>query len=249
MTDIRLTLWQLDAHLPLAPFARVGGSLLLMAGLPGAGKSSVVQALQRLLPCVVISTDWVRRQLFLEPTYGEEEIRAVYEMCYKLIRTRLAQGQRVIFDASNHRSERRDEVIAVGRGVGAPVTLCYIAAEDKVVRQRLHHRHHGGRRRGDLSDANWDVYELMKQAYEPIMQPHIELDSSYDRPATLAGRLERYWLANEDRSIYDVTYEFDIQSLSGTSDEGGDDGGDSGGVGEVGLGGDSRGHATGRACD
>ena len=39
----------IDDILPQAPFVRSGGSLLMMVGLPGTGKSSVVEGLQQFM--------------------------------------------------------------------------------------------------------------------------------------------------------------------------------------------------------
>jgi predicted kinase len=93
--------------MPASPYARPGGSLLVMVGLPGTGKSLIVENLISITPSVVISTDGVRRYMRRYPTYTAAEMMFVYEVCHRVIEQRLGRGQRVIFDGTNHEAARR----------------------------------------------------------------------------------------------------------------------------------------------
>ena len=63
----------IDDNLPSVPSVPTGGSLLIMVGLPGTGKSSIVEALQPDLPCCVISTDNIRLQMRNQPIWQRDE--------------------------------------------------------------------------------------------------------------------------------------------------------------------------------
>ena len=141
---------ELDALLPDTPYARPGGSLLLMVGLPASGKSSIVEQLQKSLPFVLISTDGIRAQISYQPTYTLSEMTNIYEVSYKLIEKRLRRGQRVVFDASNYLAARRDHVIGLAQGYGAPVAVCLVQASQEMVRQRLLQRVHDLNAEGGL---------------------------------------------------------------------------------------------------
>ena len=108
----------IDDIIPAAPFVRPGGSLMMMVGLPGTGKSSIVENLSKIVPCTVISTDNVRLQMRNQPTYTAAEMMLVYEVCYSIIEVRLKRGQRVIFDASNYLAARREHLAKIGRRCG-----------------------------------------------------------------------------------------------------------------------------------
>lgn len=203
----------IDDFLPPAPFVHVGGSLLLMVGLPGTGKSSVVTALQERLPCIVISTDDIRLRMREQPTYTAAEMMLVYEVCYSIIELRLRQGQRVIFDASNYLAARREHVAKLAQRVGAPVAVCYVQASQEAIHQRLLQRVTGQRRDGDLSDADWSVYKWMVEAQEPVMGEHLILDTTSTPPAELASKLYDYWLECETNAASDP----DLQSPSWAS--------------------------------
>lgn len=207
MLDSKL-IAEIDAFLPNSPQIRDGGSLLLMAGLPGSGKSSIVYELHKLLPFVVISTDWVRVQLRNRPVYTPAEQEKVYELSYALIIRRLELGQRVVFDASNYLAARREYVVNLAKRCGAPVAIALVQAAQETIRQRLLQRMSGKRHNGDLSDADWSVYKWMVEKQEPIVGPHIILDTTDTPPINLAIQLYHYWVEAEA----DAASNFDLQS-------------------------------------
>lgn len=199
--DPQLLVQEIDRIMPSAPFARPGGSLLLMVGLPGSGKSSLVTQLQELLPSFVISTDWVRRHMRQSPTYTAAEMMFVYEVCNQVIGLRLKGGQRVIFDGSNYQAARRERLFKTADRYRAAVAVCHVQAAEAVVRDRLRKRTAGQRRDGDLSDAGWSVYQWMVQAQEPIVESHLTVDTSATAPDVLARQLRDYWLACEEGQV------------------------------------------------
>lgn len=190
----------IDDYLPDAPHVREGGSLGIMVGLPGTGKSSIVESLQKHMPCAVISTDNVRLQMRNQPTYTAAEMMLVYEVCYSIIEFRLKRGQRVIFDASNYLAARREHVAKIAERCGAPVTICYVQASQAAIRQRLLQRNSGQRRATDLSDADWSVYKWMVEAQEPVVGDHLILDTTSTPPHILADKLFNYWLTCESNA-------------------------------------------------
>lgn len=188
---------EIDRAFPSAPYVRPGGSLLIMVGLPGSGKSLVVEKMANLLPCVAISTDKVRLFMRRYPTYTAAEMMFVYEVCHRLIEQRLGRGQRVVFDGTNYLAARRQQLARLAQRRNAPVAVCLVQAAEEVVRQRLLHRMGDDRRETDLSDAGWSVYQWMVQAQEPVTGPHLILDTTSIPPEELAVRLRDYWLARE----------------------------------------------------
>lgn len=89
--------------------------LIYITGLPGSGKSTIAQALLKLLASKKIETaylrlDEIRKEVIPEPQYTEEEREKVYkayaEKSLKLIR----DGKNVILDATAHRKKWRDMI-------------------------------------------------------------------------------------------------------------------------------------------
>ncbi len=204
---------ELDAAFPDSPAARPGGSLLMMVGLPGVGKTSIVTALQRRLPCLLIATDDIRARVRQSPQYTMAEVKQIYDVCYALIERRLQRGQRVVFDGSNHLAARRDYLAHLAERQGAPVAICVVQAAQAVIQQRLLARQRQKSLTCDKSDADWAVYQWMVEAQEPVAGEHLILDTTAASPDELAQKLYTYWLRIETTAASDP----DLQSLSWAS--------------------------------
>lgn len=199
MTHASKIISDIDARLPRAPEARQGGSLLMMVGLPGAGKSYLVTALTQLVPCVVITTDQVRLHVRSQPMFTAAEMAYTYEICFGLIAARLARGQRVIFDASNYLAARRRRLADIAYRSRAPLAVCHVRASEEVTRRRLELRVGGDRHDSDWSDAGWSVYRWMIEAREPLAMEHIVVDTTATAVEVLARRVQGYWMAREEK--------------------------------------------------
>ncbi|MFZ0548518.1 MAG: ATP-binding protein [Candidatus Promineifilaceae bacterium] len=171
-----------------------------MVGLPGTGKSMIVEQLTKLIPAVIISTDRVRRYMRQFPTYTAAEMMFVYQVCHLVIEQRLGRGQRVIFDGTNHAAARRQQLFDIAEKHNAPLTICQVQASEEVIRHRLRSRKSGNRREGDMSDAGWSVYQWMVAAQEPIVRDHLILDTTSQPAEELAGQLAAYWMGVEQES-------------------------------------------------
>lgn len=190
----------IDRSLPATPFVRPGGSLLIMVGLPGAGKSYIIDHAHTILDCTVIRTDRVRRYVREQPTYTPAEMTYIYEICYGLVDERLGRGERVVFDGSNYLASRRRRLLEVAAYHRSAVALCHVQASEAVTRQRLQERIRGDSRNGDLSDAGWSVYQWMVEAQEPIAVPHLTLDTTDAPPESLVQQLVDYWMDREEEA-------------------------------------------------
>lgn len=188
---------ELDELLPAGPALENGGSLLIMVGLPGAGKSYLVRHLRRLLSCSLVSTDQVRQFMRNRPTYTAAEMVYNYEICFTITDQRLRRGQRVIFDGSNYLAERRHRLREIARRHQVPFAVAYVQASTEVTRNRLLHRRRSGTNNKDLSDAGWSVYRWMVEAQEPVAGPHLILDTSNTPIEELAFQLYQYWMESE----------------------------------------------------
>jgi predicted kinase len=175
----------------------------MMVGLPGTGKSSVVNSLKACLTFVVVSTDDVRKKMRSQPSYTTAEMMLVYDISYAIIRRRLAKGQRVVFDASNYLEARREYVTRLAKECGAPVATCYIQADQETISRRLRQRNSDRRKPGDLSDADWAVYKWMVETQEPIIGEHLILDTSIISTDEIAKELTNYWLKVEANAAND----------------------------------------------
>ncbi len=159
--------------------------LVMLCGLPGTGKTTLARRLAMRWPAVVVESDRIRQVLFTPPTYTAEESRQVHQVCHILIGWYLRHASRdgqlsrhhVIYDATNLYEYHRRLVVSLAERSEARLVVVEITARDEVVRERLAPR--GRQDMAELySEADWDVYQRMRQRAEPIQERHVTVDTS-----------------------------------------------------------------------
>lgn len=149
--------------------------LVLMGGLPATGKSTVARAFADERNFEVIRSDVVRKELFLpdeDPTgnhsaptgegiYTPERTEKTYAECARRAKEALADGGRVIIDATFHSAASRAPFLELGRTHCVPVDFVVCTAPEAVLLERLRSR------TGDASDADESVYRAIAAKWEP----------------------------------------------------------------------------------
>jgi predicted kinase len=154
--------------------SRIGRpALVLVAGLPGAGKSTLARGLAGRARFHVLRSDVIRKELagvpetqaatvgFCEGIYDAAWTERTYAEMIRRSGAMLAEGERVIVDASFRAERHRREFLRLALESGVPVLLLHCQADEATIRQRLAARH------GDASDANWSIHEQAAAAWEP----------------------------------------------------------------------------------
>lgn len=169
--------------------------LVLCAGLPGSGKSTLARRLAAA-GFVRVSTDHVRKSLAGLPTnrhptpeqkgriYNEDYNQRTYAEVERRVREALLQGERVVMDATFTRCSRRREGLELGRCLGVPVLYLLAQVPEAVLAERI------ADRTDAESDADWKVYCLLRDAWEPedarTLAARVVLDNSGAPEATWA---------------------------------------------------------------
>lgn len=116
---------------------------VLMAGLPGTGKTSLAAALGEKLGWPVIGKDFLKTSLLtMELGWSEDLIgRVAYDLLFDLARDfHLCQGFSLIFDTSAHRDFILKHVIEIVAEAGAELKIIYCTASPELRRKRLEER-------------------------------------------------------------------------------------------------------------
>lgn len=148
-------------------------ALVLVAGLPGTGKSRLADDLERQAGLTWIRADAVRKELAgIDPlASGHDAIEAgiytaawndrTYGECLARADRLLEAGGRAIVDASFKEERRRREFIDHARRLGVRVRLLCCVAPPEAIRTRL------AERTADPSDADWHIYEHAVRTWDP----------------------------------------------------------------------------------
>ena len=169
----------LKSRLPALPPPVANPYLVLMCGLPGAGKTHFALRLAAEMPLQMIESDAARKALMGVPAYNAEENLRVFAACRRLMDELLNNGVPVLLDATNVTERDRAYSYTAAEGRGAEVVVVRVKAPESEVRRRLRRRERGLAKDG-ASNAGWDVYLKMRTREEPVARPHFVVDTSKD---------------------------------------------------------------------
>ena len=158
--------------------------LLMLAGLPGSGKSTFAREIVSRQPFLVLESDRLRKILVARPQYTAEEHSRVFRASHRLIDEFLEKGYPVILDATNLGQRNRRPVVAIARKHNAPLAIAVVAAPPDLVMQRLTERE-AGMDPSTWSDAGVEIYSRMAPAWQPVRHQHFEVDTSRDTAPVL----------------------------------------------------------------
>lgn len=146
--------------------------LVLVAGLPGAGKSTLAQSLAEKTGFQVIRSDVVRKELagqaaekqevspLGEGLYTAAWTERTYAECLRRAEQLLFEGQRVLVDANFRQEQHRRLFLEAAVRWGVPVRLLVCQADPETIRNRLAQRREGP------SDADWSIYQQLAGQWE-----------------------------------------------------------------------------------
>ena len=159
--------------------------LIIVCGLPGSGKSTLAKALSRKLKADYISSDVTRKKMFKEPAYTEKEKAAVYDEMAGKAEDSVRSGRNAIVDATFYVKKQRERFAAIARNANAKVSIIVCRLDEKGAEKRLK-----GRWMGGPSDADYSVYLKLKERFEPVDGPHLELDTSLPKEEIIKHAME-----------------------------------------------------------
>jgi aminoglycoside phosphotransferase family enzyme/predicted kinase len=165
-------------------------ALVLVGGLPGAGKSTLATGLAAETGWTLLRSDEVRRESQpLEGSlpaaampdagrYAPAAVAAVYADLVGRARNCLEEGQPVILDASWIDAERRAEAAGVAAKTGSELLELCCTCNDAVAAVRMRAR----RRDADVSEATPEVRAEMAERMDPWPSASV-IDTSSRTPA------------------------------------------------------------------
>jgi predicted kinase len=147
--------------------------IIVVMGLPGSGKSYFAEKLAQQLEAVYINSDKTRTALGARGKYTFEDKLNVYKSMAEKASQSLADGKRVVVDATFYQRRMIDLFRDLARQYLSPVCFIKVEADERLIKYRL------SRSRAD-SEADYDVYLKIKEQFEPLTIPYLSLQSEDD---------------------------------------------------------------------
>lgn len=163
--------------------------MLVMAGLPGSGKSSVAAEVARVLGCALLSVDPIEAAMWRSGIARDQPTGlAAYVVAEDLAREQLRLGNDVIIDAVNDAQQARDQWLSLSAEVGRPVAFVEVFCSDESV----HRRRLAERRRAiaGFPEPTWESVVARREGFHTWDGERLQLDSMQPLEETVASALE-----------------------------------------------------------
>jgi aminoglycoside phosphotransferase family enzyme/predicted kinase len=182
--------------------------LLLVAGLPGSGKSKLAQGLAEGAAFSIVRSDIVRKELagipgerptpldLRDSLYTRAWNDRTYAECLNRAEKLLFAGKRVLVDATFREAQKRQTFLMAAVKWGVPSALLHCHAEPYTVRRRMETR------QADASDADWPVYLQLAETWEPVHLLAGQVLYSISTEGSPAQALYRAFEALRDAGLY-----------------------------------------------
>ncbi len=145
--------------------------VIIVFGLPGSGKSYFASRLAKTISADYINSDLERKKLLAQKTYTEKEKSSIYDHMALIMEQTIQKGKPIVIDATFYKQNLRE--LFNEKAGDAPPIFIEVFATDEITRQRL------SMRRTD-SDADYEVYKKIRSQWEPMLTPHLVLESTND---------------------------------------------------------------------
>ncbi|MCL0092647.1 AAA family ATPase [Dehalococcoidia bacterium] len=170
---------RLKESLPELPEPVAKPFLIVLSGLPGTGKSYISRKLAERLPCVILSSDTMRKALFHSPVYDAPENQRLFAALHILIEDLLRKNVAILLDATNLVERHRERLYCIIDRLRVKIIILRVEAPPEVVQERLQARM-ADNAPPDSSDADFKVYLKMKTRKQEIRRQHFAVDTSRD---------------------------------------------------------------------
>jgi len=145
--------------------------LIVIAGLPGSGKSFLAQKLAEAIGATYLNSDKIRIEMLAKGKYSDEDKLAVYTKMELYASKSLSKGKNVVVDATFYRRSFREMFEKLAERNRVSFRIIEVKADEPEIRRRLSAPR-------QFSEADFKVYEMIRDQYEQITTPHLVLVST-----------------------------------------------------------------------
>lgn len=172
--------------------------IIIIFGLPGSGKSYFASRLAKKIGAKYVNSDRVRKELFAERDYSDQEKKIVYNHMQADMMQAVVQNNNLVLDATFHREETR-KLFTDKIQNKEEIQFIEVQADEEIIRNRVS-------RKREYSDADFAVYKLILDENEPLLGPHLILQSTNENIDDMLKKAVHYLKTNYDTRANKQTY-------------------------------------------
>ena len=158
--------------------------IIIVFGLPGSGKSYFAKNLAEMIKADYINSDKIRRTMFAVRAYSAREKWSVYNEMLAQMHKAVQQHKNLVLDATFYTNEIRKPFLDEAEEIDN-IIFIEVRAEEALIMERLKIK------RKD-SEADFNVYRIIKKQWEPFCKDHLILQSTDDNIAEMLERTAAY---------------------------------------------------------
>ena len=163
----------------------------MVMGLPGSGKSYFASRLAAAMHADYLSSDKLRKTIIAKRSYSPKEKELVYDEMLTKMKQAVKQNKNVVLDATFYKNVLRNKFTDEVAGTDS-ILFIEITAAEPLIKERL------SRKRGD-SEADFEVYKIIREEWEPLRAPHLILESTNDNLDTMLDMAITYLHKKNDK--------------------------------------------------
>lgn len=167
--------------------------IVIVFGLPGSGKSYLASRFAGKINADYINSDSMRKKMLHHRTYSEKEKLSVYNKMLAQMRKVVKQNKNLVLDGTFYKNDIRKKFIEEAESTGS-IIFIEVKADEALIRERLK------KSRMD-SEADFEVYKIVKKEWEPLYEHHLILQSTDDNIEDMLHKTADYLhLLNDKRT-------------------------------------------------
>ena len=159
--------------------------IIIVAGLPGSGKSFFAEKLAGQIHAEYLNSDRVRISLKTTRKYSLQDKFAVYNEMAIRTGEYLQKGKTVVVDATFWLQSMRELFEKVAKRHSTVIAFILITANEDLIKERL------SSPRKD-SEADFEVYKKVKDEFQELTTPHLTLESGTGNIETILQKAVAY---------------------------------------------------------
>lgn len=159
--------------------------VVIVCGLPGSGKSHFASHLASFLHAEYINSDKLRKELGSSGRYTLEDKLFIYNEMLKVTSEFLKEKKTTVVDGTFYLDSMRQMFQAEVKQMGSDIYFIRVYANESLVRERLS-------KPRKYSEADFKVYLHIRDQFEEIRTPHLELESTNENLASMLDKAIAY---------------------------------------------------------